>query len=147
MNLIFFKESLERLDFQPLDNLYKERDFDFFEQVLYNLAFNPESGESNLFVYTYMLRLINSHNNWRIHLSISRLMGVILNHLDGAELIGLYHALEANKLKPMDENILEIILYYNHIPEKILNDSDANIYSSQLLKINPLNKIARRDLY
>ncbi|MNL71960.1 hypothetical protein D3C87_1971960 [compost metagenome] len=74
-------------------------------------------------------------------------MGVILNHLDGAELIGLYHALEANKLKPMDENILEIILYYNHIPEKILNDSDANIYSNQLLKINPLNKIARRNLY
>lgn len=147
MNLMFFKKSLEIFDFQPLDNLYKERNFDFFEQVLYNLAFDPESGESNLFVYTYMLRLIDSHNNWRIHLSISRLMGVILSHLDGAELIGLYHALEANKLKPMDENMLEIILYYNHIPEKILNDSDAIIYSNQLLKINPLNKIARRDLY
>lgn len=51
MNLIFFKESLERLDFQPLDNLYKERDFDFFNKfyIIWHLILNLGKA---IFLYT-----------------------------------------------------------------------------------------------
>ena len=71
---------------------------------------------------------------------------MILNHIDGCELIGLYHAIEADKLKPMDANILEIILYYNHIPEKILTDEEALIYSKKLLMVKPDSDIAKGDI-
>lgn len=59
-------------------------------------------------------------------------MGMILNHINGCELIGLYHAIEADKLKPMDANILESILYFNHIPEKIFTNEEAVIYSQKV---------------
>lgn len=62
---------------------------------------------------------------------------MILNHVEGGESIGLYHALEAHKLKPLDADTLEIILYYNHIPEKILTDELAVYYAKLLLTIKP----------
>lgn len=144
MELKNLETSLKELNLNPLDSLFNSMDFEEFEPVLYRLAYNPESGNSNFFIYTYMLRLLGGkESDWRIHLSISRLMGVILNHIDGCELIGLYHAKEADKLKPMDANILETILYYNHIPEKILTDEEALIYSKKLLMVKPNSDIAK----
>jgi|GEM_PF-2337958 len=146
-NLIFLRENITILNFEPLDKLANELDFEEFEQVLYGIAYDEVSGYSNIFVYTYLLRMLGGkYDDWRIHLSISRLMGMILNHLDGGESIGLYHALEAHKLKPLDAGILEIILYYNHIPEKILTDEEALIYSKRLLLVKPNSDIAKREI-
>ncbi|TJZ49897.1 hypothetical protein FAZ15_21995 [Sphingobacterium olei] len=143
MEFKYLEESLKKLDFNSLDRLFEELDYEIFEQILYRLAYDPDTGDSNIFVYTYMLRLLEFKEEWRIHISISRLMGMILNHIDGCELIGLYHAIKADKLKPMDANILEIILYYNHIPEKILTDEEALIYSQKLLMVKPDSDIAK----
>lgn len=147
MELNDLETSLKELSLNPLDSLFNSIDFEEFEQVLYRLAYNPENGDVNFFIYTYMLRLLGGkENDWRIHLSISRLMGGILNHINGCELIGLYHAKEADKLKPMDADILEFILYYNHIPEKILSDEEALVYSQKLLMVKPDSDIVKRDI-
>lgn len=143
----YLRDNLIVLNFEPLDGLLQTLDFEEFEQILYGLAYDADTGDSNIFIYTYMLRMLGGNqDDWRIHLSISRLMGVILNHIDGCESIGLYHALEAHKLKPLDADTLEIILYYNHIPEKILTDERAIFYSEKLLKIKPDSDIAKGDI-
>jgi|GEM_PF-1260139 len=58
MEFKILEESLIRLDFHFLDSLFEELDFIEFEQILYRLAYDPDTGESNIFVYTYMLRLL-----------------------------------------------------------------------------------------
>lgn len=147
IELEYLDTNLRRLNFDPLDSLFNNVAFEEFEQILYGLAYDLDSGDGNLMIYTYMLRLLkHNKDDWRIHLSVSRLMGMILNHIDGCESIGLYHAIEADKLKPMDPNILEIILYYNHIPEKILTDKDAVIYTQKLIAVKPNSDIAKRGI-
>ncbi len=76
MELKNLETSLKELNLNPLDSLFNSIDFEEFEQVLYRLAYNPENGDVNFFIYTYMLRLLGGkEDDWRIHLSISRLMG------------------------------------------------------------------------
>lgn len=36
-----------RVNFEPLDKLFLEQKFDDFEQVLYRLAYDPDTGHEN----------------------------------------------------------------------------------------------------
>ncbi|MNE85848.1 hypothetical protein D3C80_1828910 [compost metagenome] len=65
-------------------------------------------------------------------------MGQILNHInDKTELIGLYHGLRAHKLNPDNAEIMEYLLYFNHIPERLLDDSTAIQLASKVVKVKP----------
>lgn len=121
----FFKSLLNDLKFDELESELRLKPFAEMEDILYQIAYNPDTGESNLLVYTFMQKLISKTETWQIHISISRLMGSILNFIDKAELIGLYHGWRALELNPNNAEIMEYLLYYNHIPEKLLKDNDA----------------------
>ena len=73
-------------------------------------------------------------------------MGVTLSHVDNAELIGLYHGLRAAKMDSENVNISEYLLYFNHIPEKVLDDELAIKFAEKVIAKNPNSMAAKMTL-
>lgn len=80
------------------------------------------------------------------HFLISKIMGSTLNFMPNAELIGLYHGIKAAALSPNEIDIKEYLLYYNHIPEKILSDDDAIKLALEIIKSRPESIAAQMTL-
>jgi len=137
-----FRVLLNELSFSKLEDSLMGKPFSEMEDILYRLAYNPETDESNLLVYTFLQQTLYKKETSIIHLSISRLMGFILNHIDKAESIGLFHGLRAAELDPDNLDIKEYLIYYNHIPEKLLNDDDAIKLALEVIKLRPESKVA-----
>jgi len=138
-----YRKLLNELNFNKLEEILMEKTFPEMEDILYRLAYNPETDESNLLVYTFLQRILYKKESSLIHLSISRLMGFILNHIDKAELIGLFHGLRAAELDPDNIDIKEYLIYFNHIPEKLLSDNDAVRFALEVVKFRPDSKVAQ----
>jgi len=133
---------LNGLEFDELERLLTNRPFVEIEDILYQLAYNPVKDKSNLLVYTFMQKLLSNNETARLHMSVSRLMGLILNHIDNAESIGLFHGLRAAQLDPDNVDIMEYLLYYNHIPERLLEDEVAIEFAQKIILIRPQSKAA-----
>lgn len=147
MNTIeHYSELLNTLEFRKLAKILSAKPFVEMEDILYRLAYNPKTEESNLLVYTFMQSMMYKQETSAIHLSLSRLMGSILNHIEHAEQIGLYHGLKALELDPDNVVIKEYLLYYNHIPERLLDDADAIKLAKEIVKVNPDSKAAAMTL-
>jgi hypothetical protein len=110
------------------------------------LAYDSATDQSNLLVYTFLLTMIAKNETSEIQLLTSRLMGITLNHIDKAELIGLYHGLRSAELDPENASILEYLLYFNHIPEKVLNDDMAIYFAEKVIKKNPNSSASKMTL-
>jgi len=70
-------------------------------------------------------------------------MRFILNHIDKADSIGLIHGLRPAELEPDNINLKEYLIYFNHIPEKLVNDSDAVKLAFDVIKLRPDSKVAQ----
>ncbi|MDM8178145.1 hypothetical protein QT327_27935 [Olivibacter sp. 47] len=139
----YYKTLLNELRFQEMEELFEKLTFSEIENILYQLAYNPNTDESNLLVYTLYQRLLCKQETPSLHMSISRLMGSILNHTsEQAELIGLYHGLRAVELDPNNIEIMEYLLYFNHIPEKLLPDSVAIEFAKKITLKKPESSVA-----
>jgi hypothetical protein len=141
-----YGELLNALEFGKLEKILSAKPFKEMEDILYRLAYNPNTEESNLLVYTFMQNMMYKQESSTIHLSLSRLMGSILNHIEHAEQIGLYHGLRALELDPDNLAIKEYLLYYNHIPERLLADDKAIALAHEIVKVNPSSKAAAMTL-
>ncbi len=82
-----YGELLNALEFGKLEKILSAKPFKEMEDILYRLAYNPNTEESNLLVYTFMQNMMYKQESSTIHLSLSRLMGSILNHIEHAEQI------------------------------------------------------------
>lgn len=136
--MIHYNQLLDDLKFDELEEILIAKPFEEMQDILYGLAYDPDTGNYNLLVYTFVQHLLYKKETWQLHLFISQLIGQILNHIDEkAESIGLYHGLRAHKLNPDNAEIMEYLLYFNHIPERLLDDSTAIQLASKVVKVKP----------
>jgi len=141
-----FKDLLNRLEFIELEQKLMGKPFSEMEEILNGLAFDHITEESNLLVYTFLCHLLYKHETSKMQLLTSKLMGITLNHINNAELIGLYHGLEASRLEPDNIDILEYLLYYNQLPEKPLSDKIAISFAKQIIDKRPQSMAAKMRL-
>ncbi|MGN6638215.1 MAG: hypothetical protein ACTHJ8_04830 [Mucilaginibacter sp.] len=116
------------------------------EDILNMLAFEQVNEESNLLVYTFLNYLLCKDETSELHLLTSKLMGITLNHIENAELIGLYHGLQASRLSPDNVDILEYLLYFNQIPERLLSDEIAISFAKKIIDKRPQSMAAKMRL-
>ena len=146
MEIIIYKNLLNRLEFIELEQVLMQKSFSETEDILNILSFDQVEQESNLLVYTFLCYLICKHETSKLHLLTSKLMGITLNHIDKAESIGLYHGLQASRLDPENIDILEYLLYYNQIPEKLLSDKSAISFAKKIIDRHPQSMAAKMRL-
>lgn len=95
---------------------------------------------ANILSYAFVCALIMQKECVEHHL-----IAVALNEcacfMEGAYMLAFYHLTKIVQLSD-DIKYLEHLLFYNDIPEKILNDRDAKKVTSVILKRDPANEIA-----
>jgi hypothetical protein len=146
MDKKYYGGLLNSLEFDKLEEELLKVPAENMEGMLNGLAYDSITDQNNLLVYTYLLSRIAKNETPQIHLLTSRIMGVTLNHIDKAELIGLYHGLRAAELDAENVNISEYLLYFNHIPERVLNDEMAVYFAEKVIKKNPNSLAAKMTL-
>lgn len=133
---------LDDLKFDELEKLISTKSYKETRDFLTQLAYDPIKDEANLLVYTFLQSLLYKSETSQVHLLASNIMGITLNHISKAEHIGLFHGLRALDLDPENIDIMEYLLYFNHIPEKILSDEEAIELARKILLKRPDSKVA-----
>ncbi|MXV14178.1 hypothetical protein [Hufsiella ginkgonis] len=141
-----YRQMLDALQFKELEYALGKLSFGDRKDAIHLLAYNSDTDESNLTIYTFLQSLLYKHESVEVHFFASQVMAFTLNHVDKAELIGLFHALRASELDPQDADILEYLLYFNHIPEKLLGDGKAIEIAKQVILKKPESKAAQLTL-
>jgi len=141
-----YAELLEGMKFGELEEALSVLLLNEKEDVLNLLAYNSVTDEGNLLVYTFLSSILIQEEVASTHLLISKIMGLTLNFMPKAELIGLYHGVKASQLDPCNIDIKEYLIYYNHIPEKLLSDSEAVKLALEIIKLRPESKVAQMTL-
>jgi hypothetical protein len=143
MSVDFYKKLLNDFKF---DDLYKElsqkSDVEM-RDILSQLACVPVTDECNLLVYTFLSFLIAKGESSNLHLLTSTIMATSLNIIDKGEEIALYHGLRALELDPDNIEIMEYLLYFNHMPSRLLENSLAVDFAKKILKENPDSMAAK----
>ena len=137
MNINYYRELLNSFRFNELEQLLTEMPSFEMQDILYELAYDQVTEDVNMLVYTFCQTLLHRKESASLHLSLSNLMGMFLNHVHNAESVGLYHGLRAGELEPENIDILEFLLYYNHIPEKLLADDIAVAFARKFISQRP----------
>lgn len=137
MDKIYLENLLNTFQFDTLEKALSELPFEEMDDMLNQLACNTTTDESNLLVYTFLLTMLAKNETSKLHLLTSRLMATSLNYINQAENIGLYHGLRALELDPENINICEYLLYFNHIPERLLDNATAISLAKRVLEKNP----------
>lgn len=136
-------ELLNTFEFEELEKELNKLPDKKRESVLRNMAYKPKSDQNNLLVYTFLFSLIVKDETSQLHLLLSKIMGLALNHISQAETIGLYHGLKALQLDPENVDIMEYLLYFNQIPEKLLSDDLATSFAERIIDVRP-NSVAAK---
>lgn len=66
-----------------------------------------------------------------------------LCYVEGAYSVALYHARELLEVTRSVKN-LERILFFYDIPEKLINQEEAESIAEEILRMEPNNEVARR---
>lgn len=143
MNIGFYKKLLNDFKFDDLYIQLSQKSDNEMQDILSQLACDPVTDECNLLVYTFLSGLIAKEESSNLQLLISMIMATSLNLIDKSEKIALYHGLRALELDPGNINIMEYLLYFNHMPSRLLDNSLAVDFAKRILKENPNSMAAR----
>jgi hypothetical protein len=137
---------LTGVEFDKLENCLSNLAFDDMADWIKQLALIASDDHSELILYAFLTKLIHQNETSGMHWLASQIMGVFLNYVDGAEQVGLFHGLMASKLDPENADIYEFLLYFNHIPERILDDERAILFAQKVIAVNPASPAAQMTL-
>ncbi|HTD41353.1 MAG TPA: hypothetical protein VK671_12080 [Mucilaginibacter sp.] len=143
MSVEFYKELLNDFKFDDLYIELSQKSDKELQDILSQLACDPITDECNLLVYTFLCFLIAKGETSNLQLLTSTIMATSLNLIDKSEKIALYHGLRALEMDPDDINIMEYLLYFNHMPSRLLDNSLAIDFAKRILKENPNSMAAR----
>ncbi len=121
--------------------LIDNHSYDEIKPLLLNEAYKTE----NIGIYSFVNYLIEQTGNicW-IELAIELLLNPLCS-IEGAYGVALYHARRLLSVSKSAENY-ERLLFFYELPETLLEKSEALVYATELLELNPGNKIALRVL-
>jgi hypothetical protein len=147
MNIDFFKELLNDFKFDDLEVELLKRPRKEMEDILNQLACNPITDECDLLIYTFLSWLLAKKESVYLQLLTSSIMATSLNLINQSEKIAFYHGLRALELEPDNIDTMEYLLYFNHLPLKLLDNSRAISFAKEILKKNPNSKAATMSLH
>lgn len=107
------------------------------KDAVFKLAYDTE----NICVYSFIQYMIfKTDSSVWIELAIDVMIHVF-SHIEGAYSAALFHARELLKLEYNAAN-LETLLFFYDIPDRLIEQSEAESTARELLKLDPDNKVA-----
>lgn len=105
--------------------------------VIMNFAYDSES----IAVYSFLRYMMEKHKTqfW-LELTIDVMINPLC-FIEGAYSIALFHARELLAMKLCITN-LERILFFHNIPEKLVEDTEAELVAKKIIEIEPSNVVA-----
>lgn len=125
-------------DFSNARKLVADLNLEELEGLLLEIAYETESDA----VYSFISYMINLNESAALHTIASLLMSNPLCFLPDGYIKGLYHAKRALELDPADVSLMELMLFYNTIPDELVTKDEASEYAERILLIEPNNKAA-----
>ena len=110
---------------------------DFYDLII-ELGFETES----ISIYTFICFLLMTDEKAYLHQLAATLISQALSHIDGAYSAGLCHIRRAIEIEPHNISYKEYLLLFNAIPEKLLNDQEAEYIAQEILKQDSTNLTA-----
>ena len=110
--------------------------------ILEELLFELGCDEQSLCAYSFICFLLLKRETVELHSLASGILNIAFCHLGGAYQTSLYHSKKAIELSPDDFLLKEALLFFNIIPEKIINDEEANKIAFEILQKIPTNAAA-----
>lgn len=102
--------------------------------------------EINICAYSFICFLLQQRETAEYHSIAWMLLSSAFSHWNGAYYAALHHARKAIELSPQDIELLEMILFLNVIPEKVVDDEEAKTVAKEILQKNPQHQTAQNFL-
>lgn len=125
-------------DFSYAKQLVADIDLAALEELLLEIAYKTESEAVYLFVYD----MLKSSESVELHTIAATLMNNPLCFLPDGYAKGLYHIRKALELDSTSVALMELMLFYNLIPDELVAKEEAMEYARRILLIEPDNKKA-----
>jgi len=138
-----FIKNVSEGDFSAARELVNRFSQEEMEEYLLELAYDTGS----ILPYSFVCTLLAERETTELHFSASLLMSQPLCHIQDGYKAALYHARNAVRLSPDDLSLKMYLLFFNHIPEKLISDQEALEIASDILKADPQNELAREQFY
>lgn len=137
------KEQLQQLlskgYFEEAKNLIEPLDFQVFEELLVEIAF--DHGDES--TYLFVVYLLQQHESATYHDLAYFLMAQPLCHLERAYYTAYKHAKRAVELTEYtDMLLLENLLFLNGVPDQVVSDEEAADVARKIFMIEPSNRVA-----
>ncbi|HHW37560.1 MAG TPA: hypothetical protein GXX18_10040 [Bacillales bacterium] len=111
-----------------------------FEQCILELCFKSES----ILFYSFIFDMIKEKESALLHYIASIVLSQPLCHIEGAYQAAFFHAKRAVELEDDDVELKEYLLFFNDIPDKLLNDQESKILAEKVIKIKPESQVANK---
>lgn len=133
-----FNDAILRGDFLTAKELASQMDMETLNDNLFLIAYDEE----NITPLGFINFLLVKEETSEYHYIASFLLSMALNYLEGAYQIAFHHAKRAVELTPNDISYKEYLLFFNTIPDKLLNNEEAQEIANEILEYEPTNKTA-----
>jgi hypothetical protein len=107
--------------------------YDKLKTILYQIAFD----ENSICAYTFLAFLIKEHETLEYHRWAITLFKIAFCHFEGAYQTAFYHTQRALELSPDDIDLRETLLFFNDIPEKVVDDEETKKIAQDVLLKKP----------
>ncbi len=106
--------------------------------ILLNIGFN----DNNICAYSFICFLISEHETLEYHSLASEILIHCFPQFGGYA-AALHHVRKGIQLNPDDVEMIEMLLFFHDIPEKLVNDEEAKIIATKVIKKKPASIPAR----
>ncbi len=130
------EEKLLQGKYADAEKICEKMDIKNVGSMLMNIAYDTE----NICVYSFVQYMIwkTEQIEW-MELAIDIMINPFC-FLEGAYSVALFHSREVLRIKKDIKN-LERILFFYHIPEKLVSTEEAKKIAEEILKVEPTNKL------
>lgn len=124
------------------DRIVKSLTYEELDNLLAWLAYDTQT----IIIYAFICYLITLNDCIGYHNIAQGLMCHPLCYIDGAYETALYHNKKILEIDPNNIAAMEMMLFYNCLPDKIVSDDIAEYYAKKILETDPHNKVAKEQL-
>ncbi len=129
-------------DYHKIEEKINAMEIEEIRDILMDIVYESES----IAVYTFLQCLISKKETADLHYLSSEILCMPLSHIIGAYNSALFHARRAVDISPQDVSLKEYLLFFNSIPDKLVNDDEARELAIEILEKNPASEVAKKIL-
>lgn len=123
--------------YQEAEELIVKSPSNIRRDLIMNLAYDTE----RIAIYSFLI-YISGKNKTQFWLEL--IIDIMINPLcfiEGAYSVALFHTRELLKVDSSVKN-MERLLFFHDIPEKLVEDTEAELVTREIIRIEPNNRVA-----